>query len=202
MFTDGLQAHYAFYFGNGLEANNLLNPLGVLAPDPRIANMTHQLRDRFSRNKAWGARVGLLDSVSEHPFELGLSFYTGAWDTTGALSLRMAGLDGWYRHGAWDFRSEGVIAWQDMPALQPLARKWSWYMQAAYRYLQFEPILRVDAVYLANPLNVQLDRARLTAGLNYHLDKFFMVKGSYEWVRNRGIDIADDRYMLTLTAGF
>jgi hypothetical protein len=142
----GSSLNYAVYSSNGLEQRDSDPEDGIVEEGGSIRDMRNNARDKNHADKAFGGRLG--GSLGE-AVDVGLSAYTGAYTTDGALRLSMVGTDLTALPGRLTLRVEGAVALQQIT--DGVLTKWGGYVMVAYRatavvepYLWFE-VVDVDA---------------------------------------------------------
>ena len=131
-------------------------------------------------NKMIGARLGL---VSGPKFEAFVSGFHARYDDEGELDVVASNLAIEYRTGPWDFKSEGLLMWQDVlhgEEIEVLTRS-GFYLQMSRRKGKFEPVLRWSNVP-ESTFDGQIafqERSEISFGINYWLQPSIPLKLSY-----------------------
>jgi len=131
-------------------------------------------------NKMIGARLGL---VSGPTFEAFVSGFHARYDDEDNLDVVATNLAIEYRSGQWDFKSEGILMWQDVvrgDEIEVLNRS-GFYLQLARRRGAFEPVVRWSQIPESS-FNGQIafeEKSEISFGINYWLQPSIPLKISY-----------------------
>lgn len=189
----GRGVNYAVYVVNGLEQSDG-------GDGGAIRGMRNNHRDKYSSDKAFGGKIEV-EPLSG--LRLGFSTYMGAYTRDGAQDLSISDVNVGWTSGPWTLQSEYVWATQDVAAGADLDKSGG-YVLGSYRTGKFEPVVQFDWIELDGA--PEKDRERWTAGFNYFpfddLAPSLVIKTSYEWVDNDGVDIDDNALWVQLAIGF
>lgn len=150
-------------------------------------------------NKMLGARVGL---VRGGAFEAYLSGFHAMYDPDNALDITGFNLAAEFRRGLFEMRGEAVLTRQEFvheETSYETVEKKGFYLQAARRFGDFEPVVRYAKMSDADVEGVTAFEGfdRIALGLDYWLSPSVPVKAAYE------IDPdGDDRVLLQWAFGF
>lgn len=171
-----------------------------LAGDPGagIRGMRDNVVD-VDNNVAIGGRLGF---VARMGFDVGASFYTGTYNDSAKLNLRILGLDASYRTGALEFRGEWMSAAQDTSASDGFTKS-GYYLQGSYELRRdIEVATRYSRVDFPGTSG---DRARLSLGLNLHASDAAALRVAYNINRETGAgeaQVKNDSFIVQFTVGF
>ncbi len=168
--------NYAIYLVNGLEGSPntvTLNPVtGAVTVTPTsISAMKNNDIDLNDSDKAVGTRIAITTPVG---FEVGLSYYMGAYTADGDNDLTLLGLDACYAYEAFEIRAEYVSGDVEGSTVED---RDGFYLQGAYKFLEkYEAVLRYDETDASGS---SIDR--FTLGGNYTITDDLTFRLSYEW---------------------
>ena len=183
---------YSIYLVNGLRGQNG----GDLRP------MRGNVLDTTG-SVAYGGNLGT--QIGNH-FNIQFNYYYGDYDPTATLDLIIAGSSVSYDDDKFSFYGSFHTAQQEYltdinnPDSEDVLNKFGFYGQVAYKFKNFEPVLRYDQIRLDGAQ--ELNKDRFTFGMNYYFYKHCVVKVNYELIKNQGIDLKDNLFSLQLALGF
>ena len=166
---------YAAYLGNGLgEGADLLS--------------LQQFTDN-NKDKGKGGRLGL---VFTEGLQAGVSYYSGAYDESGALNLSLEGADFSWITSQWEVRAEVTKALMDNPEPYAEAKSEGFYVWAVMSFAHLQPVGGYQQVKYVdpNPLHtldpegpggIGLRQRRWHLGLRYVLTESIFLKFEYDW---------------------
>ena len=120
-----IEINYEGYILKGLK-----NDLSVGSGLRSARNATE---DDNNVNKAIAGRLGVSPTLA---IELGMSGYYGAYTDSGDQHVKMLGLDGLWKYGAWEFVGEYAVVKVDVPAASATIipeELYGYYIEARYR---------------------------------------------------------------------
>ena len=182
--TPDIYLNYDAYVINGLGAGS------------RLRN-SRQYRDNNDA-KSIGFR---LSGVYADRWELGASYYQGAWDETGKFDLSMYGLHFLAKINDFDIYAEYSRANSENPLEIADGKMDGFFIQFSYLYMgKFRPTVRygtLDYLDLSSQLGrrpTDLDRRLLALGLNYYLTRAIVFKAEYDIVMegDRNDDVSNN----------
>ena len=190
--------NYAFYTVNGLEQS--ANEDGSVADGGDIRDMRKNHRDSNNNDKAYGGRIGYKPFKE---FEIGVSYYTGAYTIDGRQNLSITDIDAEYKADKITLRGEYVKAWQETSGID--LEKEGFYTEAAYRINRnFEPVVRYDQADLDDKSGHNMKRG--TLGLVYYpnpkLYPMFNFKISQSLIFDDGTGDRQHEFVLQCVIGF
>lgn len=132
-------------------------------------------------NKMLGARLGL---VRGGGFEAYVSGFRASYDDTGEHDITGADVSVELRKGAFEFRGEGAMLWQEFEAdaASFTLKSPAYYLQASRRIGAFEPVVRWSHL-LEGKVQGEVardDRRQLAFGLGYWLHPSVPIKLAYD----------------------
>jgi hypothetical protein len=151
-----------------------------------------------NKNKMVGGRFGL---VYGGVFEAYVSGFHSRYDPGNYLDYNGLGVSVEWRRGPLELRGEGVVVQQEFETEASFERmnQPGYYVQAARRIGDFEPVVRWDQILDGKVGSevVQPGRQVLSAGLNYWLGPTTPLKVAYEFEEDQS-----DRFVLQWAIGF
>jgi len=188
---------YSFYIVNGLRGEAGGN----------IRTMRGNALDTLAGSLAFGGNIGA--EIGNY-FNIQFNFYKGDYNHAGDLDLQIYGSSLAFDNGKFSFYAAFHAAKQELSANsqktdnednnKQTLDKYGFYTQVAYRYRNFEPVLRYDQIRLDGA--EAGDRDRFTFALNYHFYENCVFKINYDLTKNKGIDLKDNLFSLQLSVGF
>ncbi len=181
---------YSLYVINGLKS---------MDGSTNIRNMRGNFLDTLSGTLAYGGNLGA--EIGEH-FNIQFNYYKGDYDPSGELDLNLFGSSFGFDnnklsvYGAFHTAKQEVIE----NGIDTELNKYGFYTLVAYKYKNFEPVIRYDQIRL-DGLDID-DKDRWTFGLNYHFYENCVIKVNYELIKNKGIDLEDNLFSIQLAVGF
>ncbi|MCF6241079.1 MAG: hypothetical protein L3J74_07020 [Bacteroidales bacterium] len=181
---------YSFYVINGLKS---------MDGSTDIRNMRGNFLDTLSGTLAYGGNLGA--EIGDF-FNFQFNYYKGDYDPNGELDLSLFGSSLGFDNNKLSFyaafhaaKQEVILNGQDNELF-----KYGFYALAAYKYKNFEPVIRYDQIRL-DGLDTD-DKDRWTFGLNYHFYENCVIKVNYELIKNKGVDLEDNLFSIQLAVGF
>ena len=195
--TKDQSINYAFYVVNGLEQS--ANPDGTPGEGGDIRSMRNNFRDYNDDDKAYGGRIGFRPMKS---FEVGLSYYNGAYTTDGERDLSIMNADIEFRRKALTLWGEYVKATQEVSSGD--LNKDGFYAEAAYRVNRFvEPVYRFDQADLDDGGNtVQRSTLGLTIYPTPGISKYFQFKVNKSIIHDDGTGGTDGEFVVQCAFAF
>ena len=196
--ASGWSVNYAGYVVNGLEQP--ANSDGSVGEGGDIRGMRGNHRDSNDNDKAVGGRVGFKPAPE---WEVGVSYYTGAYTVDGRQRLSIMDVDAEYHKDEWTFRGEYVQSLQETSGDD--VTKEGFYAEAAYRLNRhLEPVVRYDQVDLEDPSGHNIERS--TVGLVIYpepnLHPLFNFKVSQSFVHDDGTGDETSEFVFQCVIGF
>ncbi len=190
--------NYAFYVVNGLEQP--ANDDGSVAEGGDIRSMRPNNRDSNSHQKAFGGRIGFKPCRA---WEVGASYYTGAYTIDGEQNLSILDFDVEYRKDDLTVRGEYVRAVQETTGDDLI--KDGFYAEAAYRLNRYlEPVVRYDQANLDDGSGHDIQRS--TVGLVIYPmpdeNPLFNFKVSQSFIHDDGTGDEQSEFVLQCVIGF
>lgn len=190
--------NYAVYVVNGLEQS--ANSNGSVGEGGDIRSMRQNNRDSNNSDKGYGGRIGYKPSKE---FEIGASYYTGAYTIDGKQNLCIMDIDAEYKKKKLTVRGEYVQAMQETSGKD--LKKNGFYAETAYRINpHFEPVVRYDQADLDNSFGHDIKRS--TIGLVFYphpeLYPMFNFKISQSFVHDDGTDDCKHEFVAQCVIGF
>ncbi len=180
---------YSLYIVNGLKSTTSNN----------IRSMRGNALDTLKGSLAFGGNIG---AEIGKTFNIAFNYYTGDYNPTGESNLTIFGTSFAYDDNKLSLYGAAHAAVQEYSSDNMYYEwfKFGFYGQVAYKYKNFEPVLRYDQIRLDGlPTD---DRDRITFGLNYHFYENCVFKINYELINNQGIDIEDNLFSMQIAVGF
>lgn len=210
------------FYANGLMASGIVdaenrnrftyelsvaNGLGDGADVARRAS--RQTRDNNS-DKAVSARLAY---VFWPNLEIGTSYHTQEYSTTGDLGLTFRGVDLTARYSGFELRTEWIDADVDrqtpVAEAAPSLRQRGWYAQLGYTLNTSREVLpsmlfaaRLDDVDLDRETNGSDDRRYFSLGLNALILDHYRAKLEYRWVTEKETSSNDDQLLAQFVVDF
>lgn len=181
---------YSLYVVNGLKATS---------NSSNIRQMRGNALDTLSGNFAYGGNIGT--EIGSF-FNIQFNYYTGDYNPSGDAELTIFGTSLGFDNNKLSIYGALHAAEQEYEIDEQMNSlfKYGFYGQLAYKYKNFEPVLRYDQIKLDGTETD--DRDRFTFGLNYHFYDNCVIKANYEVIKNQGVDIKDNLISVQLAVGF
>jgi hypothetical protein len=156
-----------------------------------------------NKNKALGLR---LDLALPPWMEVNFSVLNGDYDEEGLLDFTAYGVSAEARTSGFEFRGEYIQTRQEIETEEgfPELVRNGFYAQAAYRWWNFEPVLRWTQIFNSELQGEkEEDGARqMGFGLNYWLTASIAIMAGYELNRESGLALDNDRFIIHAAYGF
>lgn len=148
-----------------------------------------------------------LSGVFNDRWEAGVSYYRGAWNTTGDMALTVAGLHLLGRLGDLGVFAEYARALSDNPIPYARGKADGWFVQLDYRLgRKFRPVFRYDSLDYLDPGNAlgrkpaDLMASTAALGLDFFLTPSIVFKVEYDFVHEGSRKPQVDNDLLSLQA--
>ncbi|MCI4445636.1 MAG: hypothetical protein JHC32_06360 [Candidatus Aminicenantes bacterium] len=188
--------YFSTYIINGLSADDQ----GYLQSTIKDVN----------KNKGAGGRLGLRFGEG---VELGGSFYSGKYDSSGSKNIQFEGLDLIWVTPEWEVRGEYIKSIYDHPTLNQKKDFDGYYLIVSMIIKKFRPYFSYQKSALpqwviddqnAPALNIFLEnmveKRRIALGFKLDILDNFFAKFEYDWNKEKNIAIKDNS--LSVQAGF
>lgn len=179
---------YDFWGVNGLAG----------APGASIRDLRDN-REDVDNNVALGTRIGL---VTNRGFDVGASLYSGTYNDSAALNLRIIGADATYHRGPLEVRGEWMTAAQDTSTAGNVTKS-GFYVLGSYAFRSWvEAAVRYSQVDFPGS---GADRSRISLGVNLYPSDAAAFRFAYNINRELGSGVTqakNNSFIAQFTVGF